>query len=310
MLVQPHTILSRVFLTQDQSRLRAGWRILIAVFLTGLFFNVVDWVRSALSLSGPTSLLIGRCIDLVVVTSAIYLTRRFVDRRTFTSLGFSLNRNAGVDVLTGILIAFVLMGVIYLIELSMGWLHFESFAWQTEEPSMVISQTLRYFLVYLLVAWNEELIYRGYILQSLVSGLNLRWGILLSSVYFGLEHLSNPNSTGMAVAGIFILALLFVYAYLRTGQLWLPIGMHLGWNFFQSSVFGFPVSGFDRLGLFHITVSGPGLWTGGAFGPEAGLVVLPVCLLGAVLIHWFTKQRKNASDQKYGVAVRADTETT
>src|SRR5829696_972397 len=309
MLVQPHTILSRVFLTQDQSRLRAGWRILIAIFLTGLFFNVVDWVRSALSLSGPTSLLIGRCIDLTVVTSAIYLTRRLVDRRTFTSLGFSLNRNAGIDVLTGILIAFVLMGVIYLIELSMGWLHFESFAWQTEEPSMVISQTLRYFLVYLLVAWNEELIYRGYILQSLVSGLNLRWGILLSSVYFGLEHLSNPNSTGMAVAGIFILALLFVYAYLRTGQLWLPIGMHLGWNFFQSSVFGFPVSGFDRLGLFHITVSGPGLWTGGAFGPEAGLVVLPACLLGAVLIHWFTKQRKHAS-QTYDVTVRADTETT
>ncbi|HSL42259.1 MAG TPA: type II CAAX endopeptidase family protein [Anaerolineales bacterium] len=292
MLAQSRIILSRVFLTEDQSRLRAGWRILIAVFLTGLFFNVVDWVRGAIGLAGPTPILISLCIDLVVVTSAIYLTRRFIDKRTFTSLGYALHKQAGFDVLLGILITFVLIAVIFLIELSTGWLTLESFAWQVEKPFMVIHETLRYFLVYILVAWNEELVYRGYILQSLASGLNLGWGILISSLYFGMEHLSNPNSTWMAVAGIFLLALLFVYAYIRTAQLWLPIGMHLGWNFFQSTVFGFPVSGHDRPGLFRITVSGPELWTGGAFGPEAGLVILPICLLGAMLIHWFTKHRK------------------
>ncbi|HEX5808821.1 MAG TPA: type II CAAX endopeptidase family protein [Anaerolineales bacterium] len=285
------SFLSFIFLTNEKSRLRAGWRILIAGFLTALFFNVVDWARRALSLAGPTSLLISLGIDLFVVTSAIYLTRRLIDRRTFTSLGFALNRRAGLDILLGILITCVLIGAIYLIELSAGWLRSTSFAWQTEAPSMVMYQTLRYFVIYILVAWNEELVYRGYILQSLASGFNLRWGILISSLYFGMEHLSNPNSTWMAAAGIFVLALLFAYAYVRTGQLWLPIGMHLGWNFFQSTVFGFPVSGHDRPSLFHITVSGPEVWTGGAFGPEAGLVILPICVLGAIMIYQFTKNR-------------------
>ncbi len=289
---QLRTLPSHIFLTDDKSRLRAGWRILIAVILTGVFFNIVDWIRSALSMSGPTSLIISLCIDFVVVTSAIYIARRFVDKRSFTSLGFRINKQAGFDLLVGIAIPFILFLVIYAVEYSMGWLKLDSFAWETETPSMVISQTFRYFVWFIFVAWNEELVYRGYIMQSLASGLNLTWGILISSIYFGIEHLSNPNSNGMAVAGIFLAGLFLAYGYMRTGQLWLSIGLHLGWNFFESAVFGFPVSGYDRPGLFHISVSGPEFWTGGAFGPEAGFIILPINLFGAILIYLYTRYRK------------------
>ncbi len=290
---QLRTIPSRIFLTEDQSRLRAGWRLLIAIFLTGLFFNLVDWIRSSLSLSGPTTAIVGEGIDLVVVTSAIYITRRLIDRRSFASLGLNLNKQTMFDILMGVAITFVLMSIIYVIEYSLGWLNFESFAWQGQQPSTVVFLTLRYLVVYMLVGWSEELVYRGYILQSLASGLNLTWAIIISSVYFGVEHLSNQDSSWMAAAGIFFIALFFVYGYIRTGQLWLPIGMHIGWNFFQSTVFGFPVSGYDRPGLFQINVSGPELWTGGGFGPEAGLIILPICLLGALLIHIYTKRREH-----------------
>jgi len=289
---QLRTILSFIFLTDDKSRLRAGWRILIAVILTGLFFNIVDLIRSALSMSGPTTSIVGHLIDFSVVTGAIYLARRFADKRSFASLGFSINKQAGLDLLVGIAIPFILFLAIYLLESSMGWLKFNSFAWQTASPAMVVSQTLRYFVWFIFVAWNEELVYRGYIMQSLASGLNLILGILISSIYFGIEHLSNPNSNGMAVAGIFLAGLFLAYAYIRTGQLWLSIGLHLGWNFFESAIFGFPVSGYDRPGLFHITVSGPEFWTGGAFGPEAGFIMLPITLLGAALIYLYTKHRK------------------
>ena len=289
---QFRSLSSRIFLTEDQSRLRAGWRLLIAVFLTGMLFNLVDWVRSALSLSGPTSLIISRCIDVFVVTSALYITRRFADKRSFASLGLDLNKRAVIDVLMGITIAFVLMLAVYGIEYSLGWLTLESFAWQTASQTIVVSQTLGYFVAYMLTAWHEELVYRGYILQTLASGLNLTWAILISSVYFGIEHLSNPNSSWMAAAGIFFIALFFIYGFVRTAQLWLPIGLHIGWNFFQSSVFGFPVSGLDRPGLLDITVSGPELWTGGAFGPEAGIIILPICVLGAVLVHIYTKRHR------------------
>lgn len=289
---QLRTLPSYIFLTDDKSRLRAGWRILIAVILTGLFFNIVDWVRSALSMTGPTTNIVGNLIDFFVVTGAIFIARRFADKRSFTSLGFHVNKQTGFDLLIGIAITFLLFFVIYAVEYFMGWLKFDSFAWQTDSPALVISQTTKYFIWFIFVAWNEELVYRGYIMQSLASGLNLTLGILISSLYFGIEHLSNPNSNGMAVAGIFLIGLFFAYAYIRTGQLWLSIGLHLGWNFFESAVFGFPVSGYDRPGLFHISVSGPEPWTGGAFGPEAGLIMIPIVLFGALLIYLYTKHRQ------------------
>ena len=85
------------------------------------------------------------------------------------------------------------------------------------------------------------------------------------------------------------LAVFLAYGYLSTKQLWLPIGLHIGWNFFEGVGFGFPVSGLDIYHLTRITVSGPELWTGGAFGPEAGLILLPGLLLGTALIFAYAR---------------------
>jgi len=292
---QFRSVLSYIFLTDDKSRLRAGWRLLIAVSLTVLSFNIIDWVRHAMSIEGPTT----GIVDFFVVTTVLFLTRQFVDKRSIASLGLRMDKQAALDVLAGIGITFVLMLCVYVIEYAFGWLKFESFAWQHEQPWEVVSQTLRHFVGYTRVAWTEELVNRGYVLQTIASGLNLPLAALITSISFGMGHLSNPNSSWMAAAGITFLALFFVYGYARTCQLWLPIGMHLGWNFFQSAVFGFPVSGFDRPGLLHIHVSGPELWTGGAFGPEAGMIMLPISLLAVVLIHLYTK-RDRISRSKMG----------
>jgi len=114
---------------------------------------------------------------------------------------------------------------------------------------------------------------------------------VISSALFGLIHLGNPNATLVGAAGIFFAGLLFAYAFLRTKQLWLPIGLHIGWNFFEGVVFGFPVSGLDIYALARISVHGPELWTGGAFGPEAGLIVLPAIVVGGLLIYLYSRRR-------------------
>ena len=181
------------------------------------------------------------------------------------------------------------MGFIYLIEWSIGWLTFDGFAWETDGLVTVLSGTLGMFIVFIFVGWNEELLSRGYHLQTITSGLNLFWGVVISSAVFGLLHLGNPNATWVSAAGIFFAGVFLAYGYLTTKQLWLPIGLHLGWNFFEGVVFGFPVSGLDIYRLLRITVEGPVLWTGGDFGPEAGLVILPGVLLGAALIYVYTR---------------------
>jgi hypothetical protein len=112
---------------------------------------------------------------------------------------------------------------------------------------------------------------------------------------FALLHLGNPNvnwaNTLSITAGIFFAGVYLAYAYIRTGQLWLPIGLHIGWNFFQGVVFGFPVSGMDAYPLTRIKVGGPALWTGGAFGPESGLIVLPSLIVGGILIYLYTRRQ-------------------
>jgi hypothetical protein len=68
--------------------------------------------------------------------------------------------------------------------------------------------------------------------------------------------------------------------------------MHFGWNLFEWSVFGFPVSGLEVYKLIQIQITGPEIWTGGKFGPEAGLVIVPVLAIGAITILLFTRNRK------------------
>jgi membrane protease YdiL (CAAX protease family) len=155
----------------------------------------------------------------------------------------------------------------------------------------VIKNTLLFFAIFVLVGWNEELLSRGYHLQTIASGLNLFWGVTISSAIFGLLHIFNPGATWISTIGIFLAGLFFAYGYLRTKQLWLPMGMHLGWNFFEGVVFGFPVSGLDIYPLARVQVHGPELWTGGSFGPEAGLIVLPSLVLGIILIYLYTLKR-------------------
>ena len=78
-------------------------------------------------------------------------------------------------------------------------------------------------------------------------------------------------------------------AFALTQRLWLPIGLHLGWNFAEGSIFGMSVSGGKATGsLFAGTLHGRNLFTGGAFGPEASIVAVVICLAAAVVLLWRT----------------------
>ncbi len=288
------SFLAAIFLSPDEPRLRAGWRLLlqtILMFILGIPVGMIIFTSAAVFGFQLHNLLFNQIGEFLVFTGSIFLVRRLLDKRTISSLGFTLNIQLLWDVLTGIGITFVMMGTIFAAMLLLGWSKFESFAWQTESIFNVIANTVTFLVIFIFVGWNEELLSRGYHLQTIASGTNLFWGVLISSSIFGLLHLGNPNATWISAAGIFFAGLFLAYGYARTKQLWLSIGLHIGWNFFEGVIFGFPVSGLDIYPLTHIQVFGPEIWTGGAFGPEAGLIVLPALVLGAVLIYLYTRSR-------------------
>jgi uncharacterized protein len=291
--IQPRperSILARIFLSPDEPRLRAGWRLLIhtlLLFVFGLIFGGIASVLRLLDL-GPIG---GQILNFLIITASVYVARRWLDKRSFESLGLKLDGRTLVDILSGIGITFLQMGFIYVLMLGLGWLTFEGFAWQFDPVNVVVGNVITFFIMFVFVGWNEELLSRGYHLQTIASGTNLFWGVVISSAVFGLLHLGNPNATWVSAAGIFFAGVYLAYGYIRTKQLWLPIGLHIGWNFFEGVGFGFPVSGLDIYALTRIRVHGPELWTGGAFGPEAGLIVLPSLALGAFLIYLYTMRR-------------------
>ena len=286
--------LAQIFVSPDEPRLRAGWRLLLQTLILILLGAVISIIGNILGLADITGNLVwGQIVNLVVITGSVYIARRWLDKRSFESLGLKLNIQALLDTLAGIGITFVQMGFIYFVMFGLGWLTFEGFAWEFDPINDVVTGVLTFLIGFILVGWNEELMSRGYHLQTIASGLNLFWGVVISSAVFGLLHLGNPNATWVSAAGIFFAGIYLAYGYIRTKQLWLPIGLHIGWNFFEGVVFGFPVSGLDIYALLRIKVTGPVLWTGGAFGPEAGLIVLPSLLVGGLLIFWFTKNRDN-----------------
>jgi hypothetical protein len=284
-----------LFVSPNEPRLRAGWRL--AIQSVGLVILIVCFgfplAFSLLFGKSNTSILylLGEVAELFAVTISIFFARRFLDRRSLTSLGLKLEWRFVLDLFVGIAITFVMMGAIYLVMFLAGWVRFEGFAWQSEPPLTVLTGTATALLTLLLVGWNEELLSRGYHLQTLASGSNLFWGVLLSSAIFGALHLMNPNATWISAGGVLLAGLFLALGYLRTGQLWLSIGLHIGWNSFEGVLFGFPVSGLEIYRLLHIQVSGPQAWTGGAFGPEAGLIVIPALLLGSLLVWLYTRKR-------------------
>lgn len=122
---------------------------------------------------------------------------------------------------------------------------------------------------------QEELIFRGILLRKLEDSFGSWIALIISAILFGIIHILAPNKTLMgAIAIIFTGGILIAAIYMLTRSLWWAMGIHLGWNFFEGSVFGVPISGHALPSFFSSTITGPEFWTGGSFGPEAGLACI------------------------------------
>jgi membrane protease YdiL (CAAX protease family) len=137
------------------------------------------------------------------------------------------------------------------------------------------------FLILLITATNEELVFRGYPFQKLVESLGPPGAVAVSSVFFGLAHLGNSHHTWISTLNTMLVGIPLSIAYLRTRSLWMPVGMHFTWNYVQGFVFGLPVSGYTfSPSLLKVQVHGAAWLTGSEYGPEGGLLST-IAIVGA-----------------------------
>ena len=306
-------VIKKIFWNTTEHRIRAFWRLLLQfillIFITSLI-SVIIAILAALSqivtgqsadlvtmmqgaLGGhPIGILLNSTTQLLATFGSMLLAAWLLDRRPFADFGLHLDRDWWLDFGFGLGLGAFLMAGIFLLEWGLGWLTVTE-TFYTRLPVTFIVAFLLQIGLFLAVGIYEELLMRGYYMRNLAEGLNfprlgargallLAW--MLSSALFGLAHMGNPNATVVSSLNIALAGLFLGLGYLLTGKLAIPIGLHISWNLFQGNVFGFPVSGLASYTTFlGIEQGGPTLWTGGDFGPEAGLLGILAIILGCGL---------------------------
>src|SRR4026207_182909 len=120
---QKRSVLTNIFVSPDEPRLRAGWRLLIQTIMFILFGSIIFIVASLLGFnpgSGSTASIIEQVLNLIAVTGSVYIARRWLYKRSFECLGLKLNQQSLIYVLAGIGIAFVQIGFIYILMLGLN----------------------------------------------------------------------------------------------------------------------------------------------------------------------------------------------
>ncbi|GBC82689.1 hypothetical protein HRbin10_01820 [bacterium HR10] len=294
---------ARAILFNAAGRVRAGWRVSVffalffalgplgGVILGALYGALTDVTPMSDGPSAPAEALgvhllaYSALIGGTLAASAICL--RWLDRRPFRSLGLRWRARgwweytAGFGLAAGMMTAFVLAAGV------LGRLHL---SWEEHPFGEMIRGMFAAFLFFNVAAAFEELLFRGYPLQTLLLDVHPAIAVSAPSLLFGLGHAGNPNASMLGVCNTVLAGVWLSIAYLKTRRLWLPIGLHAGWNFTMSAIYGLTVSGIqDRIGtsLCRATQEGPAWLTGGNYGPEGGLLVTGL-LIGTSFWLWRT----------------------
>jgi hypothetical protein len=252
---------------------------ILAGFVCGPLFL---WIGGAFA--GPTTAV------LVSAGFASWLCLRAFEEYPVWALGLWWNRASADNLAAGLAGGIGSACVVLAPPLILGVAHLEftgPFDWSG----------MAFTTVFLAVgAMGEELLCRGYAFQILMSRLGPAATVLPTGLLFGLLHAPNPHATWFSIANTAGFGMLFGYAYVRSRDLWLPMGLHFGWNL-ALPLFGANLSGIKIInevtGHRMVWTAGD-LWSGGEYGPEAS--VLTTVVLVAVLVYlWKAPIRRQRS---------------
>jgi hypothetical protein len=207
---------------------------------------------------------------------SIAVVERLTTGRGLAQIGFA-PKHAMRDLMLG-LVAGAALFTIVILELALSGHYRVSAVAITPDLAVAI-------LLLLPGAAIEEMLFRG-VLFRLVEEWAGSWvGVIVSAVLFGAAHAANHGATWISTVAIALEAgVLLAAAYIVMRTLWLPIGLHFGWNFFEGPVYGTQLSGGHLVGVLAGHVSGPAWITGGAFGPEAGVPAIVTCVIAAAIL--------------------------
>ena len=261
--------LRRVFYGPPE--LRAGWRLCIFLAIVIALIQASNlMVRRVLPGADDTTLfLVRELMDFLIFLLASWIMGR-IEGRTIAEYGLPWRRMFAVQFWQGALLGFAAITGLLVAMRLVGVFYFGSIALRGVD---IWKWAIAYGLVFILVALREEFRARGYGLYTLSAGIGFWPAAILSSAYFGYSHHNNTGEdwVGLFNAGAF--GLLACFLLRRTGNLWMPMGLHVAFDWGETYFYGVADSGQTLPGhLLNSSSFGPAWLSGGTVGPEGSLL--------------------------------------
>ncbi len=271
----------------QKAAISAGKIVLYFISVGLIVAGLMEFVFPALKaetgmLAALPQMVILGVVNFIAMSLPAMVLMAVFDRKSPMAMGLAPKGGLG-DFLTGSVVGgFVFLSAVAAAFFG-GWASFNPDFAKFSMTAMMAST-----LGMTLAAAGEEIMMRGYVLQELMSKFSTATSVIMSSLMFTALHGGQLAQSDMAAVGalnIFLASVLLSLAYLVTRTLWLPIGIHAGWNVMQGPVLGINVSGTDMATTWQpVTLSGPDMMTGGAFGLEASVLGLIGPTLGILMM--------------------------
>ncbi len=295
-----------------EGKVRSGWKIaavlaifygsvliismVIGIIVSGMLMASGDLQAGATALSytyterGQKIMenvnMIMMFIQEVITIILPILAWKISTKRKLSDMGFTPLKSDYKELFAGLILGIVSICIVFAAIILSG--HAEVATWK---PHFAVSQ-LVYLLMFIMVGFAEELLSRGYIMSVLRQTKSIAAIMIIPSVIFALLHSLNSGIGVVPYINLTLVGVLFSYMYLKSGNIWMPIGYHITWNYFQGNVFGFKVSGTEVEGMLLTSNTKDSILNGGAFGPEGGLFVTVVLLIGFVVVNLYYRNKK------------------
>ncbi|MBZ5522786.1 MAG: CPBP family intramembrane metalloprotease [Acidobacteriia bacterium] len=285
---QPPDMMHTIFL--NPRGLRAGWRLAIFVLLfaatllllSGLLFPVLRKAGNITPGSSPGIMLLLEVVSFLAVAISSWIMSR-IEHRNMGEYGLPLRNSSA---LSRFISGYILWGFLplSLLLLAMRGLHVFYFGQTALHGVEILNWAALWGLFFLFVGLFEEYLLRGYTLYTLADGIGYWPAAIVLAALFALGHARNPGETRLGVIMTAAFALFASVTLRRTGNLWLAVGAHAGWDWGQSYFYGVADSGQQFKGhLLNPHIAGPDWLSGGSVGPEGSALVLVLMATMAVL---------------------------
>lgn len=277
---------AHLFVTPAGNR-RVWWRLLLA--MVGYFLVLAAAIFGTEPVPGPVEDVVFAAALVTGVVALAWLLSRYVDRRDANLVvDFHARRPGWLrDLVAGLAVGTLVPGLVFAGSLALGWVEIDALL---VAPGPFVPSVAVVALLYVGVAINEELFFRGYVLGELLDAadrtverraLGIAGAVLVSAVLFGPVFHSGSIEEPHEALHYVVAGVVLAVPYLYTRDAWPVVGLHAAFNFW--SVTGFNVESADTA-LVSLSRHGPEQWVGGA-----GLSVTVAWIVGVAGYAWYLR---------------------